>query len=73
MPLFDIPVSSSLQPVSPTRQCLHCHALCRVGPVICRPMYVRDGLHLSGTGAAVFPEGLSGAVTSGLGKVRYLN
>ena len=36
-------------------------------------MYVRDGLHLSGTGAAVFAEGLSGAVTSGLGKVRYLN
>ena len=29
-------------------------------------MYVRDGLHLSGTGAAVFAEGLSGAVTSGL-------
>ena len=29
-----------------------------------------DGLHLSGTGAAVFDEGLSGAVTSGLGKVR---
>ena len=36
-------------------------------------MYVRDGLHLSGKGAAVFAEGLSGAVTSGLGKVRYLN
>ena len=36
-------------------------------------MYVRDGLHLSGTGAAVFAEGLSGAVTSGLCKVRYLN
>ena len=36
-------------------------------------VYVRDGLHLSGTGAAVFAEGLSGAVTSGLGKVRYLN
>ena len=36
-------------------------------------IYVRDGLHLSGTGAAVFAEGLSGAVTSGLGKVRYLN
>ena len=31
-------------------------------------MYVRDGLHLSGKGAAVFAEGLSGA-----GKVRYLN
>ena len=36
-------------------------------------MYVRDGLHLSGKGAAVFAEGLSGAVDSGLGKVRYLN
>ena len=36
-------------------------------------MYVRDGLHLSGKGAAVFAEGLSGAVASGLGKVRYLN
>ena len=36
-------------------------------------MYVIDGLHLSGKGAAVFTEGLSAAVTSGLGKVRYLN
>ena len=36
-------------------------------------MYVRDGLHLSGKGAAVFAERLSGAVASGLGKVRYLN
>ena len=36
-------------------------------------MYVRDGLHLIGKGAAVFAEGLSGAVASGLGKVRYLN
>ena len=36
-------------------------------------MYVRYGLHLSGKGAAVFAEGLSGAVASGLGKVRYLN
>ena len=35
--------------------------------------YVRDGLHLSGKGAAVFVEGLSEAVASGLGKVRYLN
>ena len=34
---------------------------------------VRDGLHLSGKGAVVFAEGLSGAVASGLGKVRYLN
>ena len=36
-------------------------------------MYIRDGLHLSGKGAAVFAEGLSRAVASGLGKVRYLN
>ena len=36
-------------------------------------LYVRDGLHLSGKGTAVFAEGLSGAVASGLGKVRYLN
>ena len=36
-------------------------------------MYGRDGLHLSGKGAAVFAEGLIGAVASGLGKVRYLN
>ena len=36
-------------------------------------MYERDGLHLSGKGAAVFAEGLSAAVASGLGKVRYLN
>ena len=36
-------------------------------------MYPRDGLHLSGKGAAVFAEGLSGAVASGLGKVSYLN
>ena len=36
-------------------------------------MYARDGLHLSGKGAAVFAEGLSGAVASGLGKVRYVN
>ena len=35
--------------------------------------YIRDGLHLSGKGAAVFAEGLSWAVASGLGKVRYLN
>ena len=37
-------------------------------------MYVRDGLAASEwKGAAVFAEELSGAVTSGLGKVRYLN
>ena len=36
-------------------------------------MYVRDGLHLSRKGAAVFAEGQSRAVASGLGKVRSLN
>ena len=36
-------------------------------------IYARGGLHLSGKGAAVFAEGLSRAVASGLGKVRYLN
>ena len=36
-------------------------------------MYVRDGLYLSGKGAAVFAEALSVAVANGLGKVRYLN
>ena len=36
-------------------------------------LYLRDGLHLNGKGAAVFAEGLSRAVASGLSKVRYLN
>ena len=36
-------------------------------------LHFRDGLHLSGKGAAVLAEGLSGAVASGLGKVRCLN
>ena len=36
-------------------------------------MYSRDGLHVSRKRAAVFAEGLSGAVAGGLGKVRYLN
>ena len=36
-------------------------------------MYVRDGLHLSGKGAAVFAEGLSGAIASGLGKVHTMH
>ena len=36
-------------------------------------MYLRNGLHLSGKGVAVFVEELSGAVASDLGKVRYLN
>ena len=34
-------------------------------------MYARDSLHLSGKEAAVFAEGLSWAVASGLGKVSY--
>ena len=29
-------------------------------------IYLRDGLHLNGKGAAVFAGGMSGAVTSGL-------
>ena len=41
--------------------------------VVKEEMYMRDGLHLSGKAAVVFAEGLSGAVASGLGKVRYLN
>ena len=36
-------------------------------------LYFRYGLHLSGKGDAVLAEGLSGAVASGLGKVRYVN
>ena len=36
-------------------------------------MYSSDGQQISGTGAAVFAEGPSGAVACGLGKVRYLN
>ena len=36
-------------------------------------LYFRDGLHLSGKWAAFLAEGLSGAVASGMGKVRYLN
>ena len=34
---------------------------------------IEDGLHLSGKGTAVFDEGLSVAVSYGLGKVRHLN
>ena len=41
--------------------------------VVKEEMYARDGLHLSGKGAAVFAERLPGAVASGLGKVSYLN
>ena len=35
-------------------------------------IYATDGPHLSGKGAAVFAEGLSGVVASGLSKVSYL-
>ena len=34
-------------------------------------MFTRDGLHLSGKGAAFLADGLKGAVGSGLGNVRY--
>ena len=30
-----------------------------------KEMYLRDGLHLSGKGTAVFADGLSGAIASG--------
>ena len=46
---------------------------CRTALLGNEELYFRDGLHLSGKGAAVLAEGLSGAVASGLGKVRYLN
>ena len=32
-------------------------------------MYMKDGLHLSGKGAAVFADGLSAAVDSGMGSI----
>ena len=32
-------------------------------------MYMKDGLHLSGKGAAVFPDGLSAAVDIGMGSI----
>ena len=38
--------------------------------VICST--ILDGLHLSGKGAVVFAEGLTGVVACGMGKVRYL-
>ena len=41
--------------------------------VVNEELYFRDDIHLSGKGAAVLAEGLSGAVASCLGKVRYLN
>ena len=33
-------------------------------------MYMRDGLHLSGKGAAVFADELSAAVDSGMGSIK---
>ena len=32
-------------------------------------MYMKDGLHLSGKGAAVFADGLTTAVDSGMGNI----
>ena len=32
-------------------------------------MYIGDGLHLSGKGAAVFVDGLTAAVDSGMGNI----
>ena len=32
-------------------------------------MYMKDGLHLSGKGAAVFADGLTAAVDSGMGNI----
>ena len=32
-------------------------------------MYMKDGLHLSGKGAAVFTDGLKAAVDSGMGSI----
>ena len=32
-------------------------------------MYMKDGLHLSGKGAAVFADGLAAAVDSGMGSL----
>ena len=32
-------------------------------------MYMKNGLHLSGKGAAVFADGLSAAVDSGMGNI----
>ena len=50
--------------------------LCRVGFVDLwgsfvgrADMYMKDGLHLSGKGAAVFAEGLAAAVDSGMGSI----
>ena len=39
-----------------------------LGWLIC----TRDGLHLSGKGAAVFVDELSAAVDSGMGSIKYI-
>ena len=44
--------------------------LCICGDVWLRAdMFMRDGLHLSGKGAAVFADELSAAVDSGMGNI----
>ena len=35
-------------------------------------MYMKDGLHLSGKGAAVFADGLTAAVDSGMGNITII-
>ena len=35
-------------------------------------MFMRDGLHLSRKGAAVFADKLLGAVDSGMGNIKYI-
>ena len=36
-------------------------------------MYMKDGLHLSGKGAAVFADGLTGSITNIFGSKHCLN
>ena len=36
-------------------------------------MYMKDGLHLSGKGAAVFADELSAAVDSGMGSITNIS
>ena len=35
-------------------------------------MYMKDGFHLSGKGAAVFADDLSAAVDSGMGSITHI-
>ena len=35
-------------------------------------MYMKDGFHLSGKGAAVFADGLTAAVDNGMGSVAHI-